>query len=746
MTFSENKDLLPGGSVSASEVKKLNDKIDALQQTVTSVADSVSALSNEVNTSSLNVLNAVIDNATIGSETVSSADITDAEIESADITGADITNADITNAEIDEAEITSLTVTNEVAISVNSVSYTGQNIHVSDNIQTDKKLLGADVETTNAKFTNAKVTDLEIKGNTTVRGDVVFPENGDVIYGEYLEVDANKVKVKSLTTETPSGNNNLVGYDANGNLIPVDASMDPSVLWEDKTGDITTITPKNNKKVEATEITTPTLNADDVNVNDDLTVGGDTAITGTLSVSDDATLDDVSAQAITADSLTVTTDADIDGDFNVDGDTTLDGTTIDGTLQVNGDIIQNGSAYETHAEKVYTKDDLIITRDGAVSALSQGDFTGIQATKYDGTHDGQLVFDNTGEARVGDVGDTEPLMTRDELSNMTDARPLVWDATNKRAICGSSSQADALNSGITSAKVNAIGDLTTLTTTDKTSLVDAINEVNAKDSATNATYASKIGTSASHPTIGSASQPVYVDANGEVQPCTSITVSADASLSPTSNNAVQNSAVCAGLNMGGICSTSISTTAKTVDIPGFVKQVGAKVTVMFKYGNSVANPTLNVSGTGAASIIIIKNGIQEAPINHTGYWRGAASTSSEMWQPFTVLDLIYTGTDWLICGNPVVESYEDAGGNGYTVYADGKIEQWGYESGDGNHTTTFKVAYTTTNYVPLFSAVYNSRQSDTIGALYGNNGDKTTTAMNWQSYRSIGAYWRTIGY
>ena len=108
MTFSENNSLLPGGSVSASEVKKLNEKIDDLSQTVTSVADSVSALSNEVNTSSLNASNAVIDNATIGSETVSSADITSAEIDSADITDADITNAEVNDLTADNASITDL--------------------------------------------------------------------------------------------------------------------------------------------------------------------------------------------------------------------------------------------------------------------------------------------------------------------------------------------------------------------------------------------------------------------------------------------------------------------------------------------------------------------------------------------------------------------------------------------------------------------------------------------------------------
>ena len=713
MTFSENKDLLPGGSVSASEVKKLNDKIDALQQTVTSVADSVSALSNEVNTSSLNVLNAVIDNATIGSETVSSADITDAEIESADITGADITNADITNAEIDEAEITSLTVTNEVAISVNSVSFTGQNIHVSDNIQTDKKLLGADVETTNAKFTNAEVTDLEIKGNTTVRGDVVFPENGDVIYGEYLEVDANKVKVKSLTTETPSGSNNLVGYDANGNLIPVDASQDPAVLWQDKSGDITTIVPKNNKKVEATEITTPTLNADDVNVNDDLSVGGDTAITGTLSVSDDATLDDVSAQAITADSLTVTTDADIDGDFNVDGDTTLDGTTIDGTLQVNGDIIQNGSAYETHAEKVYTKDDLIITRDGAVSALSQGDFTGIQAKKYDGTHDGQLVFDNTGEARVGDVGDTEPLMTRDELSNMTDARPLVWDATNKRAICGSSSQADALNSGITSSDVTqigdnetAIGDLSSLTTTDKTDLVSAINEVSAS-----------IGT----PDVSNVTGVLPI-ANGGTGASTK---------SVAKTNLGNYSGYIQGDNFN---SSSITLTMATPSGANNITE-GDTVTVYIlnDVKSSVAVNEVSFSFAGRTEYIDCKGTLIKSHEYTSANANYNASYPHVVFKAGTTLTLMYDEDGrWHIIGNPEVDSYHDANGNGYVIKADGLIRQWGVCSWDSsnNQMLTFAVSMADSNYTAI-PVLDNTAYTDRTRGFIYNCFEKGTSSYKF---------------
>lgn len=103
-----------------------------------------------------------------------------------------------------------------------------------------------------------------------------------------------------------------------------------------------------------------------------------------------------------------------------------------GALHIDGDIIQSGSSYETHVEQIYTTDDLIITRDGAVGGLSAGEYTGFQATLYDGINDGQLVFDNTGTARVGDVGSTQAIGTREDTPINTGIS--VWDAGNTRFI------------------------------------------------------------------------------------------------------------------------------------------------------------------------------------------------------------------------------------------------------------------------------------------------------------------------
>jgi len=90
--------------------------------------------------------------------------------------------------------------------------------------------------------------------------------------------------------------------------------------------------------------------------------------------------------------------------------------TFSATTYFNGDIIQNGGAYDTHAEQVYTKDNLIITRDGAISGLGIGEYTGFQAKLYDGVNDGQLVFDKDGWARVGDVGNLRKIATIEESS------------------------------------------------------------------------------------------------------------------------------------------------------------------------------------------------------------------------------------------------------------------------------------------------------------------------------------------
>ena len=83
-------------------------------------------------------------------------------------------------------------------------------------------------------------------------------------------------------------------------------------------------------------------------------------------------------------------------------------------LTVANDLTVTGKIISVEIEYVKSENDLIITRYLATTGLIPGDYTGIQATKYDGTNDGQLVFGSDGFARVGDVGDLQILATRED--------------------------------------------------------------------------------------------------------------------------------------------------------------------------------------------------------------------------------------------------------------------------------------------------------------------------------------------
>lgn len=59
-----------------------------------------------------------------------------------------------------------------------------------------------------------------------------------------------------------------------------------------------------------------------------------------------------------------------------------------------------------------------------------------------------------------------------------------------------------------------------------------------------------------------------------------------------------------GSNLRGVCSTAAGTAAKTVTIAGLSGLIaGAAVIVKFTNGNTANNPTLNVNGTGAKTVI-----------------------------------------------------------------------------------------------------------------------------------------------
>lgn len=90
-----------------------------------------------------------------------------------------------------------------------------------------------------------------------------------------------------------------------------------------------------------------------------------------------------------------------------------------------------------------------------------------------------------------------------------------------------------------------------------------------------------------------------------------------------------------GSSAYGECDTAAGTTAKTVNIPGFVLNKGTTIYVKFINRNSAGSPTLNVTGTGAKPIV--------------QYGSTAASTTDATsgWYAGAIVALTYDGTSWV---------------------------------------------------------------------------------------------------
>lgn len=95
-------------------------------------------------------------------------------------------------------------------------------------------------------------------------------------------------------------------------------------------------------------------------------------------------------------------------------------------ILVTGKLDVRGESTVTSLEKVTTPQNTIILREGAQGSLSATEYTGIVAENYDGENTGVLVFDANGTAYVGDMGEAQPLATRD-LKEEDDNKLVQWD-------------------------------------------------------------------------------------------------------------------------------------------------------------------------------------------------------------------------------------------------------------------------------------------------------------------------------
>lgn len=131
------------------------------------------------------------------------------------------------------------------------------------------------------------------------------------------------------------------------------------------------------------------------------------------------------------------------------------------------------------------------------------------------------------------------------------------------------------------------------------------------------------------------------------------------------------------------CSTAAGTAAKTVSAGTFSLETGAMVVVKFTTANTAANPTLNVSSTGAKAI----------------YYNGAA-ISKDYLKANKVYQFIYNGTQWDLVGDVDTDTkytHPTTPGNKHIPSggASGQILKW---SADGTATWGDESSGTTIEY------------------------------------------------
>ena len=339
---------------------------------------------------------------------------------------------------------------------------------------------------------------------------------------------------------------------------------------------------------------------------------------------------------------TITGDADIAGDVEITGD-----------LEVNGDIIQRGSAYETHAEKVYTKDDKIILRDGAISALGADDYAGMIAKHYDTQgNDGLLGFNNAGEARVGDYTTTVyTVYSSDGVTFYTDAE-MTTQAT--------------IPAGVTPTATGTENEYTYSVLTDDTEPLltrDEVANMTDKAIAIWDAAAKKVKTA-----------PVPTGAN----------------LVPVSN-------ANGGFSWGNYNPDSMFIVSNTT-LTGKAITSGASIRVYF---------TADIAGSDTSTALVINYNTTNIPVkvgkdgSLVDFVAHEVATNTYKYiQANTAIELLYDGTNFIILGNPIVLSSSD-----YTIYANGFVEYYKYEVGKEYPTGEYW-----TDGKPIYKRVYNLPQ------------------------------------
>ena len=265
-----------------------------------------------------------------------------------------------------------------------------QSLNKNDNVQFNK-ITASESSATSSDISKSLTVGEKVKLPNIYNGPALTEEEKAALPDDTLLIDTNVISRKTTKSSTVQIKP-FVPYDENNvsenRPLVYDAVND---VLKKSTGDIDisgNLTVGENTKITGNTTIDGTLEAGNTKVNGTLDVSGNTTLGGTLDVS---------------------------------GDTKLTGNTF-----ISGDLTVSGTVRSIDQEEIVADGDTVTLRANNNLPLATGQVSGIVVNKYNGTDDLAIVTDNEGTVRVGTGKGTDTTYTNIAL-NHTDGKYYTYE-------------------------------------------------------------------------------------------------------------------------------------------------------------------------------------------------------------------------------------------------------------------------------------------------------------------------------
>jgi hypothetical protein len=108
--------------------------------------------------------------------------------------------------------------------------------------------------------------------------------------------------------------------------------------------------------------------------------------------------------------------------------------TVGGDVTISGNLTVQGTTTTLDTETILIKDNIIEINSNQEGTPSSSLVSGIEVNRGDEDNFQFVFVEATDDFRLGEVGSLQPVLTRDEATNLAEGDILIWDDTNNRAV------------------------------------------------------------------------------------------------------------------------------------------------------------------------------------------------------------------------------------------------------------------------------------------------------------------------